>query len=87
MGNADQTPAGWDPEVFARIRAESEAEQAAKSPEERERLAKFRWDHLDSLGSSDDYAPDSLRDKMSNVPGFDDNLNPFPLTREPGDNS
>ncbi|WP_157556867.1 hypothetical protein [Nocardia acidivorans] len=85
MSNVDETPAGWDPEVFARIRAESEAEQAATPPEERERLAKFRWEHLDSLDSSGGYAPDSLRDKMTEVPGFDNELNPFPVTREPGD--
>ncbi|WP_019929693.1 hypothetical protein [Nocardia sp. BMG111209] len=71
--------------MFARIRAESEAEQAAQSPEERARLAQYRWDHLDSLDESGDHAPESLRERMRDVPGFDDDLNPFPLTREPGD--
>ncbi|MQY24437.1 hypothetical protein [Nocardia macrotermitis] len=85
MSSSDKAPEGWDPEVFARIRAESDAEQAARSPEEREELAKYKWDYLDSLDDSDNYAPDSLRDKMRDVPGFDDNMNPFPLTREPED--
>ncbi|WP_063042810.1 hypothetical protein [Nocardia pseudovaccinii] len=87
MSGTEKTPPGWDPEVFARIRAESEAEQAALSPEDRERFAKLRWDYLDSLDNSGNYAPDSLRDKMRDVPGFDDNMNPFPVTREPGENS
>ncbi|WP_063042823.1 hypothetical protein [Nocardia pseudovaccinii] len=87
MSGTEKTPAGWDPEVFARIRAESEAERAARSPELQAELDKLDWDYLDSLDNSGNYAPDSLRDKMGDVPGFDDNMNPFPLTREPGENS
>lgn len=84
MTSSDKTPPGWDPEVFARILAESDAEQAAMSPEERERMEKLDWKYLDSLNNSENYAPDSLQDRMRDVPGFDDNMNPFPLTRDPG---
>lgn len=80
--NSRQTPPGWDPEVFARIRAESEAENAALTPEERAELDKLAWDQPDD---GDEFASDSIRDKMRDVPGFDENMNPFPLTREPGD--
>ncbi|MEV6771285.1 hypothetical protein AB0N05_21960 [Nocardia sp. NPDC051030] len=87
MSSSGKVPEGWDPEVFAQIRAESDAEQAALSPEDRERFAKMDWAYLDSLDTSDNYAPDSLQDKMRDVPGFDDNLNPFPLTRQPDEES
>lgn len=80
--NLRQAPPGWDPEVFARIRAESEAENAALTPEERAELDKLAWDQPDD---GDEFASDSIRDKMRDVPGFDENMNPFPLTREPGD--
>lgn len=71
MSDSEQDPAGWDPEVFARIRAESDAERAALSPERREELDKLKWSYLDSIDTSDNYAPDSLQDKMRDVPGFD----------------
>ncbi|MFD3507560.1 hypothetical protein [Nocardia sp. NPDC058666] len=87
MSSSEVTPPGWDPEEFARIRAESEAEQAALSPEDREKFDKLGWEHLDSLAGSDQYAPDSLQEKMRDAPGFDADLNPFPLTREPGESS
>ncbi|MCU1643431.1 MAG: hypothetical protein JWN03_3706 [Nocardia sp.] len=84
--SSERAPMGWDPEVFARIRAESDAEQAALTPEQRERFAKLDWDYLDGLDDSDNYAPDSLQDKMRDVPGFDKDLNPFPLTGKPEEN-
>ncbi|WP_157535507.1 hypothetical protein [Nocardia inohanensis] len=83
MSNSEQTPAGWDPDVFARIRAESKAERGAMSSEERERHDNLTRDSAQSADKANDPS-DSPHERIGDVPGFDDDLNPFPLTRKPG---
>ncbi|MEU0540331.1 hypothetical protein ABZ319_10705 [Nocardia sp. NPDC005978] len=77
--NSRRTPPGWDPDVFARIRVESEAENAALTPEDRVELDMLSRDQPDD---GDEVGSNSFRDRMRDVPGFDENMNPFPLTRD-----